>query len=88
MKNQIIVYDQILFNKCSIKKAKILSHKNGVLKLPISKISTKEALLNSDRKKNAFLIEYRGLLLSLAVKITKLMIMLMFLVAFSEENKD
>ena len=48
------VYDQILFNKSSIKKAKILSHKIGVLKLPISKISSKEALSNSDREKRCF----------------------------------
>ena len=48
------VYDQILFNKSSIKKAKILSHKIGVLKLPISKISSKEALSNSDREKKCF----------------------------------
>ena len=48
------VYDQILFNKSRIKKAKILSHKIGVLKLPISKISSKEALSNSDREKKCF----------------------------------
>jgi hypothetical protein len=48
------VYDQILFNKSRINKAKILSHKIGVLKLPISKISTKEALTNSDREKKCF----------------------------------
>ena len=48
------VYDQILFNKSSINKAKILSHKIGVLKLPISKISSKEALSNSDREKKCF----------------------------------
>ena len=35
------VYDQILYNKSRIKKAKILSHKIGVLKLTISKISSK-----------------------------------------------
>ena len=48
------VYDQILFNKSSINKAKILSHKIGVLKLPISKISSKEALSNSDREEKCF----------------------------------
>ena len=48
------VYDQILFNKSRIKKAKILSHKIEVLKLPISKISSKEALSNSDREKKCF----------------------------------
>ena len=51
---QNFVYDQILFNKSSINKAKILSHKIGVLKLPISKISSKEALTNSDREKKYF----------------------------------
>ena len=48
------VYDQILFNKSSINKAKILSHKIGVLKLPISNISSKEALSNSGREKKCF----------------------------------
>ena len=49
------IYDQILFNKSSINKAKILSHKIGVLKLPISNISSKEALTNSDnREKKCF----------------------------------
>lgn len=48
------VYDQILFNKSSINKAKILSHKIGVLKLPISNISSKEALSNSSREKKCF----------------------------------
>ena len=52
------VYDQILFNKSSINKAKILSHKIGVLKLPISNISSKEALSNSNsnsgREKKCF----------------------------------
>ena len=48
------VYDQMLFNKSSIKKAKILSHKIGVLKLPISNISSKEALSNSGREKKCF----------------------------------
>ena len=48
------IYDQILFNKSSINKAKILSHKIGVLKLPISNISSKEALTNSGREKKCF----------------------------------
>ncbi len=49
------IYDQILFNKSSINKAKILTHKIGVLKLPISNISSKEALTNSDnREKKCF----------------------------------
>ena len=54
------VYDQILFNKSSINKAKILSHKIGVLKLPISKISSKEALTNSDRSKKCFSDRVQG----------------------------
>ena len=54
------VYDQILFNKSRINKAKILSHKIGVLKLPISKISTKEALSNSDRQKKCFSDRVQG----------------------------
>ena len=55
------VYDQILFNKSSIKKAKMLSHKIGVLKLPISKISKKEALSNSDRGKKCFSDRIQGI---------------------------
>ena len=47
------VYDQILFNKSKINKAKLLSHKIGVLKLP-SKISSKEGLSNSGREKKCF----------------------------------
>ena len=54
------VYDQLLFNKSRINKAKILSHKIGVLKLPISKISTKEALTNSDREKKCFSDRVQG----------------------------
>ena len=54
------IYDQILFNKSSINKAKILSHKIGVLKLPISKISSKEALTNSDRSKKCFSDRVQG----------------------------
>ena len=51
------VYDQILFNRSRIKKAKNLSHKIGTLKLPISNISFKEALTKSeisDREKKCF----------------------------------
>ena len=48
------VYDQLLFNKSRINKAKILSHKIGILKLPISKISSKESLISSDRGKKCF----------------------------------
>ena len=48
------VYDQILYNKSRINKAKILSRKIGVLKLPISNISSKETLTNSDREKKCF----------------------------------
>ena len=54
------VYDQLLFNKSHINKAKILSHKIGVLKLPISKISSKEALSNSDREKKCFSDRMQG----------------------------
>ena len=54
------VYDQILFNKSRINKAKILSHKIGVLKLPISKISSEEALSNSDRGKKCFSDRVQG----------------------------
>lgn len=48
------VYDQMLYNKRRANKAKILSHKIGVLKLPISNISTKETLTNSSREKKCF----------------------------------
>ena len=58
---QNFVYNQILFNKSSINKAKILSHKIGALKLPISKISTKEALTNSDREKKCFSDRIQGI---------------------------
>ena len=58
--DQNFVFDQIVFNKSSINKAKILSHKIGVLKLPISKISTKEALTNSDREKKCFSDRVQG----------------------------
>ena len=42
------VYDQILFNKSRIKKAKLLTNKIGTLKLPLSNISFKEALNKND----------------------------------------
>ena len=48
------VYDQILYNKTKIHKAKKLAQKIGVLKLPITNInniSSKETLSNSDRSK-------------------------------------
>ena len=48
------VYDLMLYNKSRINKAKILSHKIGVLKLPVSKISSKEALTNSGKEKKCF----------------------------------
>jgi hypothetical protein len=48
------IYDQILYNKSKINKAKKLAQKIGVLKLPvnnINNISTKETLSNSDRSR-------------------------------------
>lgn len=54
------VYDQILFNKKSINKAKILSHKIKVLKLPISNLSTKEDLNTSDSYKKSFSDRVKG----------------------------
>ena len=48
------IYDQILFNRSRIKKAKILSNKIGTLKLPISNISFKEALTKDDKEKKCF----------------------------------
>lgn len=54
------VYDQILFNKKSINKAKILSHKIKVLKLPISNVSTKEDLNTSDSYKKSFSDRVKG----------------------------
>ena len=48
------IYDQMLFNKSRIKKAKILSNKIGTLKLPISNISFKEALTKDDKEKKCF----------------------------------
>ena len=55
------VYDLMLYNKSKINKAKILSHKIGVLKLPISKISSKEALTNSSKEKKYFSDRVKGL---------------------------
>ena len=48
------VFDQILYNKSKIKKAKLLLNKIGTLKLPVSNISSKEALTNSGREKKCF----------------------------------
>ena len=48
------VFDQILYNKSKINKAKKIAQKIGVLKFPITNInnmSTKETLSNSDRAK-------------------------------------
>ena len=48
------IYDQLLFNKSRIKKAKILSNKILTLKLPVSNISFKEALTKDDKQKKCF----------------------------------
>ena len=48
------VYDQILLNKNRNNKAKILSHKIKVLKLPMSSVFSEEALTNSEQGKNYF----------------------------------
>ena len=51
------VFNQVLYNKSKINKAKKLSQKIGVLKLPITNInniSSKETLSNSDRSKQYF----------------------------------
>lgn len=56
-------YDQMLFNKSRINKAKILSHKIKVLKLPmmdISNVSTKEKVTNSDRSKGCISDRIKG----------------------------
>ena len=42
------LYNQLLFNKSRIKKAKLLTNKIGTLKLPLSNISFKEALNKND----------------------------------------
>ena len=57
------VYDQMLYNKSRINKAKILSHKIKVLKLPmmdISNVSTKEKVTNSDRSKGCISDRIKG----------------------------
>ena len=48
------VYDQILLNKNRNNKAKILSHKIKVLKLPMSSVFSEEALTNCEQGKNYF----------------------------------
>ena len=48
------VYDQILLNKNRNNKAKILSHKIKVLKLPMSSVFSEEALANFEQVKNYF----------------------------------
>ena len=48
------VYDQILLNKNRNNKAKILSHKIKVLKLPMSSVFSEEALTNYEQGKNYF----------------------------------
>ena len=48
------VYDQILLNKNRNNKAKILSHKIKVLKLPMSSVFSEEALTNFEQGKNYF----------------------------------
>lgn len=57
-------FDQMLYNKSKLKKAKKLAQKIGVLKLPIKTINnfpSKEALPNSDRIKRDFSKEIKGL---------------------------
>ena len=48
------VYDQILLNKNRNNKAKILSHKIKVLKLPMSSVFSEETLTNCEQGKNYF----------------------------------
>ena len=48
------VYDKIIYEKSCINRAKILSQKIGALKLPLSNISSKMCLTNSDRDKKCF----------------------------------
>ena len=48
------VYDQMLLNKNRNNKAKILSHKIKVLKLPMSSVFSEEALTNCEQVKNYF----------------------------------
>ena len=57
------IFNQVLYNKSKINKAKKLSQKIGVLKLPISNInniSYKETLSNSDRSKQYFSKKVKG----------------------------
>ena len=58
------IYDQILYNKTKINKAKKLAQKIGVLKLPvnnINNIATKETLSNSDRSKQYYSGRVKGI---------------------------
>ena len=55
------IYDQILFNKSRLNKAKKLSHKIDLIKLPISKISSKEGLTNPAREKKCFSDRVKGM---------------------------
>ena len=48
------VYDHILLNKNRNNKAKMLSHKIKVLKLPMSSVFSEEALTNCEQGKNYF----------------------------------
>ena len=48
------VYDQMLINKNRNNKAKILSHKIKVLKLPMSSVFSEETLTNCEQGKNYF----------------------------------
>jgi hypothetical protein len=48
------VYDQMLLNKNRNNKAKILSHKIKVLKLPMSSVFSEETLTNYEQGKNYF----------------------------------
>jgi hypothetical protein len=48
------VYDQILLNKNRNNKAKILSHKIKVLKLPMSSVFSEETLTNCEQGKHYF----------------------------------
>ena len=64
-----IIYDQILYNKNKINKAKKLAQKIGVLKLPIKNINMNniyynDTLSNSDRNKQNFSKKIKGTLSS------------------------
>lgn len=57
------LYDQLLYNKTKINKAKKLAKKIGVLKFPVNSIndiSSKETLSNSDRSKQYFYEKGKG----------------------------